>query len=135
MINNILLKNNLKITKARIIILEKIIDLEKPITAEELFLLVVKEDKINISTIYRNLNILVDKDIIQKATEINGQIYYLFNNNKHIHHLICIKCGEVVPLDNCPIRDMEEELIKTTNYKIISHSLEFRGICPKCLKN
>ena len=81
MINNILLKNNLKITKARIIILEKIIDLEKPITAEEHFLLVVKEDKINISTIYRNLNILVDKDIIQKATEINGQIYYLFNNN------------------------------------------------------
>lgn len=132
MIEEILKDNNLKVTEARIAILQEILNINNPITAEELFIIVNKKTKINLSTIYRNLNILNEKDIIKKVIEINGEVYFQYNSNKHEHHLICINCKELIPLENCPLHDLEEQLSDKTGYEITSHSLEFRGLCPKC---
>ena len=132
MVEEILKDNNLKVTDARVAILQEISNINNPITAEELFIIVNKKIKINLSTIYRNLNILNEKDIIKKVIEINGEVYFQYNSEKHEHHLICIDCKELIPLDNCPLHGLEDQLSSKTGYEIISHSLEFRGLCPKC---
>ncbi|WP_100065653.1 Fur family transcriptional regulator [Miniphocaeibacter massiliensis] len=124
--------NNLKITKIRIAILEELLKLNVSITAEELFEIISKLQNVNLSTIYRNLKILVENNLILKVTEINGETYYRYNKQEHIHHLICTNCHEVLPLEDCPIHDLEHKLELKTGYNIVSHSLEFRGLCPKC---
>ncbi len=128
----LLKENNLKITDVRIIILEEIYNLNSSINAEELYNLVVKRKKTNLSTIYRNLKLLTDSNLVVKVTEINGEIYYRYNNQEHTHHLICVNCKQVLPLDSCPLHSLESSLEKDTGYEILSHSLEFRGLCPKC---
>ncbi|QQK07974.1 Fur family transcriptional regulator [Miniphocaeibacter halophilus] len=132
MIENILRENNLKVTEARKIILNEIINIKNPISAENLYTIVNKKKKINLSTIYRNLNTLSNKNIINKVVEIDGEVFYQYNSKNHIHHLVCIRCKEVIPLKDCPLHSLENELSNNTGYDIISHSLEFRGICPKC---
>ena len=129
---NLLQENKLKITDIRLIILEELTNLNKSITAEDLFKLVNKKKKVNLSTIYRNLKVLADKNLIVKVTELNNEIYFQFNTKKHTHHLICVECNEVLPLDDCPLHELENSLKAQTGYDIISHSLEFRGLCPKC---
>lgn len=132
MIKEILKDNGLKVTDARMAILQEILNASNAITAEELFIIVNEKIKINLSTIYRNLKILNEKDIIKKVIEINGEVYFQYNSDEHEHHLICVNCKELIPLESCPLHDLEKQLSEETGYEIISHSLEFRGLCPKC---
>ena len=48
----------------------------------------------------------------------------------HHHHIICSGCGKIERLDLC-IADKAKTL---TRYKITSHTMEFKGICPDCQK-
>lgn len=134
MIEDILKEYDLKVTEPRCLILKELINTNKPITAEELFLRIKDKKKINLSTIYRNLNILLSKEIILKVIEIDGIVYFQYNRKQHVHHLICVSCKEVIPLDSCPLEELESNLSNSTGYEILSHSLEFKGLCPKCKK-
>ncbi|MDL2311046.1 transcriptional repressor [Peptostreptococcaceae bacterium OttesenSCG-928-C18] len=128
----LLKEHNLKITNTRLIILEELCKLNKSITAEELSKIVNKIKKTNLSTIYRNLKVLTEKNLVVKVAELNSETYFQLNTDKHIHHLICVNCKEILPLDTCPLHELENLLKTETGYEIISHSLEFRGLCPNC---
>ncbi|MDU4715964.1 MAG: transcriptional repressor, partial [Anaerococcus sp.] len=68
-----LLRNkNIRVTEKRRIILEKIIENNDPISAEEI-LEKLKNDKINLdlSTIYRNLNTLEEVGLLLKNTNLD----------------------------------------------------------------
>lgn len=80
------------------------------------------------STIYRTINLLLEKKILEKEV-LNNKIYYQFSNN-HNHYLICKECEKKIIMSDCPF-----EYIKTTDFKITSHSLVVEGICKKCEMN
>ena len=64
-------------SKQREIILEVIKNNRTHPTAEEIYILVTKkEPKISRSTVYRNINILVEKGIIEKITIATGPDRY-----------------------------------------------------------
>src|SRR5574344_418901 len=130
--NKILNNSNLKNTKNRSLILSKLSTSNSSLCAEELYNLLDK--KINMATIYRNLNTLTDKSILTKVTFDDGKIYYKFNNSDHTHYLICNICHSISPITNCPIDIVSKNIEKDTGYKITNHFLELRGICPNCKK-
>ena len=74
----------------------KIIDILKcsnnPLTAEEIYDKCVKTENMNLSTIYRNLKVLNENDVIEKAVKQDGTYCYMLKDNKHSHLLICTKC-------------------------------------------
>lgn len=132
-LNQTLKDKELRITKKRKLILEKIIENEGPISAEKI-LDMVKEDKIklDLSTIYRNLNLMEKKNLLLKNTNTDGISYYQINNHNHKHFITCISCNKKFIIDNCPINNIEKDLEDETGFVIKGHSFEFTGICPNC---
>ena len=117
----------------------KIIDILKcsnnPLTAEEIYDKCVKTENMNLSTIYRNLKVLNENDVIEKAVKQDGTYCYMLKDNKHSHLLICTKCKKCIKLYECPVYILDEKIEKKTGYKLQSHNLEMYGLCPKCRKN
>ncbi len=132
---NILKSADLKTTKRRIAILLVLEKSSVPMTAEDIYSFVVKDVNMSLSTTYRILGTLSEKGILLKNLSQDGKTYYQTNNHQHKHQLVCTLCNETIPIDNCPLTKLEENLIEQTGFTITGHSLEFSGICPKCAKH
>jgi Fe2+ or Zn2+ uptake regulation protein len=91
-----------------------------------------KEVKTNITTIYRNLDLLIKFDIVHKVLDPDGTALYQFNcSNHHHHHLICKNCGSTEVIDYCPIKTLTK-LSESKSFHLTEHKLELYGYCKKC---
>lgn len=129
---DILKSTELKNTRRRLAIIDVLEKSQSPMTAEEVYEIVTKDMKMSLSTAYRTLGTLFEKGILLKHLSSDGKTYYQINGHQHKHQLVCTLCNRVVPIDDCPLTNMEENLTKQTGFTITGHSLEFAGICPKC---
>lgn len=119
-----------RFTPIRGAILDLLIKSSKPFSCQE----IQKHFKLkaNKTTFYRELEFLRDKKIIEEFKLDDGIRRYEILS-KHHHHAICIKCRKVKCVElNRDIKSQEMEIEKNNKFKIISHSLEFYGLCPKC---
>ncbi|MHB8062991.1 MAG: Fur family transcriptional regulator [Ruminiclostridium sp.] len=132
---NIFKSIDLKTTKRRMAILLILENTSVPMTAEDIYSFVVKDVHMSLSTTYRTLGALSEKGILLKNLSQDGKIYYQKNSHQHKHQLICTLCNETIPIDDCPLTKLEENLTEQTGFTITGHSLEFSGICPKCSKH
>lgn len=135
MIEDLLKKASLKNTRQRNTILSIIKSVNEPVTAEEIYKELIKEDcKINLSTVYRTLHVLTNKNVLLKILKGDGTAAYELNNLSHSHYITCSKCKSSVLLDSCPVKALSEDVSKKTGFKVTGHSLQFTGICSECLK-
>jgi len=104
------------------------------LTAEEIYDNISKQIDINLSTVYRTLNNLVEKNEITKNIRQNKIAYFEIANN-HKHYMICDICNQAYPIENCNIEKIAKKIKKETGFKITSHTFELHGICQNCLKN
>ena len=122
-------------TRQRSIILEVLQDTCTHPTAGWIFDK-VKEHCPNISlgTVYRNLNLLKETGRIRELTFGKNTARYDGNSEPH-HHIFCLECGKLEDV-NCTVHpDVTKSVEAVNGYKIMSHQLEFSGICPDCLNN
>jgi Fur family ferric uptake transcriptional regulator len=130
----ILKREGLKNTKHRNSILEVIETNIQPMTAEEIFLqLKDKYININISSVYRILDVLTLKGLIIK-NNIAGVKKALYEKNEmvHKHYFVCNDCKKMIAIEGCPLEKYEEELHKETGFDITGHKLEIFGYCKDC---
>ena len=133
--NDILKSCDLKNTRTRQVVLELLLQASAPVSAEELYDRARGEGiSLSLSTVYRTLSALTERGAVLKQSNRDGKTYYQLNDHHHRHYLICTVCGEIVPVDACPLHKLEEELAQSTGYHITGHSLEFMGTCPRCQK-
>ena len=127
MIDNILKSNDLKITNQRKQILSIINELNDNATIKN----IIKNSKdIDKSTIYRIIELLINKNIIDKDININNEIFYYINES-HSHYVTCVKCHKKEKIDICPFDKINKDLTKN-GYQILTHKIEIMGICKKC---
>ncbi|NLM22310.1 MAG: transcriptional repressor [Peptococcaceae bacterium] len=129
--------SGLRNTRQRSAILEILGQSDQPLAAEQVFTeLINKGIAVNLSTVYRTLDIFSAKNLATKLN-ITGENRTLFEYNKdvHRHYLICLGCKEIVPIKNCPLKGYEKSLAEETNYAIAGHKLDVYGYCPKCNQN
>lgn len=50
----------------------------------------------------------------------------------HHEHVRCDSCGQITEVPGCVVEDVTERIQDTTGYKITSHKVVFRGLCPAC---
>ncbi|MDU3723074.1 MAG: Fur family transcriptional regulator [Clostridium celatum] len=132
--NEILKSNGLKITKHRTSVLKIISRSDKPITAEEIYLN-LKDDNIsiNLSSIYKILDSLCNKNIISKCVlGVDNKTSYEMTSSEHKHHLICKNCKGVFYIGNCPICEYEKSLHENMDFDVTEHRLEIYGYCKNC---
>ena len=130
----LLKKEKLKSTKHRNSILDVIVKAEQPVTVETIYLK-LKEQGIAIilSTVYRVLEALLGKGLVVK-TSVNDDSKALFeiNSLEHKHHLLCVKCRKMLPVDGCPLEDYVKTLEEKLGFSIKGHKLEMFGYCQSC---
>lgn len=124
---------NMKSTKKRRLILSILEEKQGAMTADEIYDKTRHQLPMSASTIYRALNIMAENHLIVKNHCQDGKIYFQLNRHTHQHQLVCSICKEVVPIDECPLDELEKKLMDKTGYTITGHFLEFTGICPHCL--
>ena len=129
---NILKKAELKSTKKRQLLLFLLQKQARPMTAEELHEAANGILPMNVSTVYRTLNTLTEKGILSRSVRQDGKAYYSLPKKDHYHRLLCDLCGKVIPIETCPLSELEETLQAKTGFRITGHSLEFTGLCPEC---
>ena len=81
--------------------------------------------------VYRNLESLVGCGILTRIQKFDRKKHYGLcpaGQEKHHHHINCIRCGKLEVIDECAISGINE--IK--GYRVISHFLQVEGICAKC---
>jgi len=47
-------------------------------------------------------------------------------------HLICVRCREIMDPALESLAGLQEELVRDTGFRILSHRMDFFGICPRC---
>lgn len=129
-------KNGYKITPQRQEILKTFMDNNNnhPLSAEEIHRKVIERyPNISLDTVYRNLNVFLDLEIVNKLYIQGGKSLYELNSGKHHHHLICLKCGATETIDFCPFKSINlEKIEEEKNFVIKNHSFEIFGFCGLC---
>lgn len=126
-------KHGMKSTKQRNLIFN-ILNQAQNMTAEEIYLELRKVDyAINLSTVYRILDIFIDKGIALKSNfPEEHKCIFEINRFEHKHHLICLKCKKIVCIDDCPLAEFERHIEQQTDFNITDHKLEIYGYCNNC---
>ncbi|KKR22008.1 MAG: Ferric uptake regulation protein Fur2 [Parcubacteria group bacterium GW2011_GWE2_39_37] len=125
-----------RMTKARNALVELFYKEKTPIaSAEILAKLAAKNIVVNRTTVYRELRFLLEQNIIIRSKLPDHRSFYELSA-LHRHHLICTRCKKIKGIVlNKHLEDQEKNIYKKEKFKVISHSLEFYGLCGKCLKS
>ncbi len=78
------------------------------------------------STIYRTVNLFLEKEIIDKRM-VDGKISYSYHLQHH-HTLECSLCHQKILIDNCPY-----VMTNYNGFKILEEE-NIKGICAECQK-
>lgn len=132
-IRSALRTHGLKLTPQRELIVDALLQSGKPLTAREVFKTVRRRRaRISFDTVYRNLGLLCELGLVNR---INLQVR--FNSRfeiarDHRHHLVCLGCGEVRPVNVCPFREVAAQLGAEQGFSIVNHAFEVYGYCAGC---
>ena len=119
-------------TRSQERILKVLKSLNRSISAQDLYIeLRNREQDMGLATVYRSLEALKIQGEVQVRTLANGESEYSSVKSDR-HHLTCVNCGVSLPIDACPVRDLEQQLEKSHTFKVYYHTLEFFGLCQKC---
>lgn len=123
----------MKFSKQRELILETVKNGEYHLTADSIYnLLKIKNPNLSLGTVYRNLSLLSEHNIIRKVSLPNQPDK--FDKNTHDHgHLFCEICGEIFDIDTNFINNLSSDLIDEGNL-IKSYDIIMHGICKNCNK-
>ncbi len=121
-----------RLTTQRQIILEELANLKTNPTASEVFDMVRKRlPRIGLGTVYRNLELMAENDMIRKI-EVGGTQNRYDAITKPHYHIRCSRCGKVDDIDVEINDDLVKGAAKSCLYQIQGHRIEFSGVCPDC---
>jgi len=133
-----------RMTVPRQAIMEVLSGADKHLSAEDIYLEVVKEyPHVGLTTVYRTLELLVDMGIVFKFDFGDKRARYELVEGPraaHHHHLVCTNCNRII--EYTEYLDEEKEFLdraekglsKKYDFEIKNHIIQFYGLCDKCRK-
>ena len=120
-------------SRKRDVILEELRKVITHPTATILYNLVRKRiPNISLGTIYRNLDQMAKKGIIQKLDVAGKEARFDGNINKH-YHILCTVCGRIDDVHEISYDNKKIEMAKIINgYQVSGYHLNYYGICSDC---
>jgi Fur family ferric uptake transcriptional regulator len=122
-----------RLTPQRLMILDIIYDSQGHISAEEIHQRVIEQYPfVDISTVYRTLNLLKKLRLITETDLGGGSVRYeLLERGRH-HHLVCRQCGANVPLEHSLLAPLQERLLREYGFAADLDHFAIFGLCRKC---
>lgn len=134
--SNLLELKGCRTSKNRKAVLDILEKSKTPVTIDYIYnKLRKKNENVSLSTVYRIMEKLISNNIVTKSIIMDdNKARYELIRDKHKHYIICTKCNQMTPIENCPIGDLEKNISKTTGFNITGHKLELYGECSSCNK-
>jgi len=128
----LLKERSLRMTRQRQMILEELRATNQHPSADDLHGRVKEKlPRISLGTVYRNLEILSALGEIQTIA-LAGSLKRFDGISQNHYHMRCMHCGRLVDAPMEVIDSLERVLQEKTEFRILTHQLEFAGICPAC---
>ncbi len=94
-------------------------------------------NEIGLTTIYRIMNTLVQKGIVNKIPLESSQGFcYQYNiekaNCSSHYHLICEGCNKIIHIENDEVKRITKEIENKNKFKINNNRIVFYGLCDEC---
>ena len=123
-------KNNLKVTKQRLAILDVFLKMDYHISLDELHLNISKlHPNIGLATIYRTMKLFVEANIAHDRRFADGPTRYEVVEEGDHAHIICTRCGHILEFEDDLIEKRQKQIAADHGVRIISHKLEIYGEC------
>ncbi len=124
-----------RLTPQRMMVLAAIEDSANHISAEEIHAQVIdKYPHVNISTVYRTLDLLKRLGLVTETDLGGGRFRYHQADRGHHHHLVCQKCGNTIDLDESVLISLKDSLHREYKFDADLRHLAIFGRCDKCRK-
>ena len=126
-------KQGYRLTPQRLMILSAIENSDDHISAEEIYTQVVaKYPYVNISTVYRTLELLKGLGLVTETDLGEGRVRYHPADKGQHHHLVCQECGAIIDLDESVLAPVKDVLLKEYGFMADLRHLAIFGRCVKC---
>jgi Fur family ferric uptake transcriptional regulator len=90
--------------------------------------------EIGIATVYRVVDLLAERQLVQKLDLGDGRAHYerVELADEHHHHLVCSECGRVEPFADESLEAALRRVEQDTGFAVASHDVLLRGACDDC---
>jgi Fur family transcriptional regulator, ferric uptake regulator len=92
------------------------------------------EHRVGLATVYRTLELLAELKLVGRLDTGQGIARYepLLPSGEHHHHLVCDRCGRVIPFDDADLEATMERLARRVRFEVAEHDVVLRGACGSC---
>ena len=114
-----------RLTPQREMVLSVLHDIEGFATADEIYERVSRlSASVDISTVYRTLELLQDFHLVASLVGIHGQHF----------HLVCRSCGKIIGVEPRAIESFATKTREEYDFEIDLEHLTIPGLCSECAK-
>ncbi|MBA7593491.1 Ferric uptake regulation protein [subsurface metagenome] len=122
-----------RLTPQRMLILAAVQASDSHISAEEIYSQVrAQYPHVNISTVYRTLDLLKGLSLVTETDLGEGRVRYHYADKGHHHHLICERCGAIIDVDEDLFLPLKRTLLKDYQFNADIRHFAIFGRCTKC---
>lgn len=124
-------KQGFRLTPQRIMILSAIENSDDHISADEIYAqIIARYPNVNISTVYRTLELLKRLGLVTETDLGEGRLSYHPTEKGRHHHIVCRLCGATIDLDESLLAPIKSALF--SEYKFVA-DLRHLAILGRCL--
>jgi Fur family transcriptional regulator, ferric uptake regulator len=131
----ILRSHGYRVTQQRLIVLDAVCDIGGHATTSRISARVKELDPtIDLSTIYRALDVLVEVGLVV-VSEMGdeGKVYKIAGDSAH-HHLVCQSCGKILTISTEELYPLLEHLQTKYGFTVRADHLSLPGFCRDCVQ-
>ncbi len=122
-----------RLTPQRMLIVSIIHDYKGHVTAEEVHARVVEQYPfVDISTVYRTLQLLKKLHLVSETDLGGGRVQYELAQGARHHHLVCRRCGTTFPLDDGLLEPLRSQLLAKHDFEADMEHFAIFGVCKGC---
>jgi len=122
-----------RLTPQRMAVLKTLVTDDEHLSVEHIYERVRADFPMtSLATIYKTVAVLKEMgEVLELGFSDDSNRYDGSKPYPH-PHLICIKCKNIVDIDISTLDALSQKIAQKTGYRIVSHRLDFFGICPQC---
>lgn len=132
-------EKGMRVTPQREIVVSVLHDVEDHASVEDIYRKVQAHSQapwahvMDISTVYRTLEMLGALDMLDVLDGADGQRRYALRHTHDTHaHLVCSECGEALEADAAPVSLLAATLREAYGFVLDDRHLTLYGRCARC---
>ncbi|MBI60277.1 hypothetical protein CL657_03565 [bacterium] len=127
-------KNDSRYTKNKRFITEEIFNLTDHFEVENFIDHLRSQTKdISRATVYRTIKQLLDANLLQKISTLDGKVFYEHSKAQVQHaHIICNQCGNITEMHDDNLQDLITNYCDTIDFTMSYQSIHIYGTCKNC---